>query len=71
LVASAVVASAEAAALTVGVIFDLEAGGGVSSIAYITVTILRFFGPTTFFVAEGASFFCKSFVSSGPVDLAA
>jgi hypothetical protein len=30
------------------------------------VTILRFFGPTAFFAAEGSSFFYKSFVSCGP-----
>jgi hypothetical protein len=46
--------------------FDAEAGGGVSSMACITVTILHFFGPTAFFAAEGSSFFCKSFVSCGP-----
>ena len=35
--------------------------------ACITLTILRFFCPSTFyFVAEGCSFFYKNFVSSGP-----
>jgi hypothetical protein len=73
-VASAVAASAGEASTAAttsvaGVIFDAEAGGGVSSIACITVTILRFFGPTTFFPAEGSSFFCKSFVSCGPSGL--
>jgi hypothetical protein len=62
--ASVGAASIEAAASAAGVIFDPEAGGGVSSIASITVTILHFFGPTTFFAAEGVSF-CKSFISSG------
>jgi uncharacterized membrane protein len=52
--------------LAAGVIFDAEAGGGVSSIACITVTILWFLGPTAFFVAEGSSFLYKSFVSCGP-----
>jgi hypothetical protein len=33
----------------------------------MTLTILHFFRPSAFFfVAEGSSFFCKSFVSSGP-----
>jgi hypothetical protein len=41
----------------------------VSSIACITVIILRFFGPTAFFAAEGSSFFCKSFVSCDPSGL--
>jgi hypothetical protein len=66
LVASAVTASAEAATSAAGVIFYAEAGGGVSSMACITVTILFLFGPTAFFAAEGSSFFCKSFVSCGP-----
>jgi hypothetical protein len=35
--------------------------------ACITLTILRFFCPSTFSIAaEGCSFFCKNFVSSGP-----
>jgi hypothetical protein len=63
LVALAVAASAA------GVIFYAETGGGVSSMACITVTILRFFGLADFFVAEGSSFFCKSFVSCGPSGL--
>jgi hypothetical protein len=57
LVALVVASSAEAAASAAGVIFDAEAGSGVSSMACITVTILRFFGPTAFFAAEGSSFF--------------
>jgi hypothetical protein len=69
--ASAVPASAVAATLAVGAIFDAEAHGGVFSIACITVIILRFFGSTAFFSVEGLSFFCKSFVSCGPEDLAA
>jgi hypothetical protein len=63
LVASKVATSAA------GVIFDAEAGGGVSSMACITVIILRFFGPTAFFAAEGSSFFYKSFISCGPSGL--
>jgi hypothetical protein len=65
LVASAVAASAEVAASASSVIFYAEAGGGVSSMACITVTIIRFFGPTAFFAAEGSSFFYKSFVRRG------
>jgi hypothetical protein len=71
LVASAIAASAEAATSAAGVIFYAEASGGVSTMACITVTILHFFGPTAFFTAEGSSFFCKSFVSCGPEELAA
>src|SRR5688500_8641246 len=52
LVASAAAASAEVSASAAGVIFDAEAGDGVSSIACITVIILCFLGPTAFFVAE-------------------
>jgi hypothetical protein len=66
LVASAVAASAKAATSATGVIFYAEAGGGISLIACITVTILRFFDPTAFFATEGSSFFCKIFVSCGP-----
>jgi hypothetical protein len=79
LVASTVVASAvavsvgaastEAATSAAGVIFYAEVGGGVSSIACITVIFLRLFGPTAFFAAEGSSFFCKSFISYGPSGL--
>jgi hypothetical protein len=65
-VALAGVASVAVATSAAVVIFDAEAGGGVSSIAYITVIILRFFGPAAFFVAEASSFFCKSLVSCGP-----
>jgi hypothetical protein len=58
LVSSAVVASAIAASVVAtsaaAVVFDDEAGGGVSSIACIT---------------EGSSFFCKSFASCGPSGL--
>jgi hypothetical protein len=42
---AALVAVATSAA---GVIFDTEASGGVSSIASITVIILRLFGPADF-----------------------
>jgi hypothetical protein len=62
LAASVVVAaSAETFASAVA-----EADGAVHSMASITVPILRFFCPTTFFVVEGLSFFCKSFVISSP-----
>jgi hypothetical protein len=64
--ASALVASAVAATSTVGTIFDVETHSDVFSIACITVIILRFFGSTAFFVAEGLSFFSKSIVSCGP-----
>ena len=61
-------ASVAAVSSVAGVIFVAEAGGGVSSIASITVIILHFFGPADFFTAEG-SFFCKSFVRCGPSGL--
>jgi hypothetical protein len=70
-VLSRLVASAVASAFTRGVILDAEVDGGVRSMSCNRVTILRFFCPSAFFVAEGSSFFCKSFVSSGPRDLAA
>jgi hypothetical protein len=47
-VASVVVALSTASA------FEAEAAGGVPSITYVTVTILRFFGPVAFFVIEGS-----------------
>jgi hypothetical protein len=52
LVASAAPASAEVSASAAGVIFDAEAGGSVSSIACITVTILRFLSPTALFLTH-------------------
>jgi hypothetical protein len=58
--------SAVASALAVGTILDAETDGGVFSMACITLPILRFFSPSAFFVAEGSSFFYKSFISSGP-----
>jgi hypothetical protein len=71
LVASAAAASAEVTALAAGVIFDAEAGSGVSSMACIIVIILCFLGPTAFFVAEGSSFFCKASLDVVPEDLTA
>jgi hypothetical protein len=50
--ASAGAASAVAAPSTAGVIFDAEAGSGVSSMASITVIILCLFGPADFLAAE-------------------
>jgi hypothetical protein len=71
--ASVVVASVGTAlivvALSIAGVFDAEAGGGVSSIASITVIILHFFGPADFFAAEGSFSFCKSFVRCGPSGL--
>ena len=66
LVASAASASVEVTTSAVGVIFDAKVGGGVSSMACITVIILHFLGPSAFFVTEGSSFFYKSFISCGP-----
>jgi hypothetical protein len=71
--ASAIAASAGAAsvdaALSIAGAFYAEAGGGVSSMASVTVIILCFFGLADFFVAEGSFFFCKSFVRCGPSGL--
>jgi hypothetical protein len=75
---SAVAASAAAAsarAILVAVVlsttgaFGAEACGGVPSITYVTVTILRFFGPVAFFIIEGSFSFSKSFVRCGPSGL--
>jgi hypothetical protein len=59
--ASAVAASAGAASMAVALstagAFEAEAGHGVSSIASVTVIILRFFGPAAFFAIEGSFFF--------------
>jgi hypothetical protein len=56
--ASASAASAGTASVAVvlstTVVFEAEAVGGVLSITYVTVTILHFFGPVTFFVGEGS-----------------
>jgi hypothetical protein len=52
-----VFASAVVSALVVGAILDAETGGGVFSMACITLPILRFFSPSAFFVAEGSPFF--------------
>jgi hypothetical protein len=49
--------SAVASALAVGAILDVETSGDVFSMACITLPILRFFSPSTFFVAEDSSFF--------------
>jgi ABC-type proline/glycine betaine transport system permease subunit len=64
-------ASVVALPLAIGVIFYAKADGGVCSMASITVPILRLFFPSTFCVAEGSTFFCKSFVSLVLEDLAA
>jgi hypothetical protein len=62
-------ASVAASTSAAGVIFVAEAGGGVSSMASITVIILRLFGPADFFTAERSFFFYKSFVRCGPSGL--
>jgi hypothetical protein len=67
--ASAVAASAGAASVAAASVFYAEAGGGVSSMASITVIILRSFGPAVFFAAESSPFLCKSFVRCGPSGL--
>jgi hypothetical protein len=58
--ASAVAASASAASIAIALsttgAFEAEAGRGVPSIAYVTVIILRFFGPAAFFAIEGSFF---------------
>jgi hypothetical protein len=62
-------ASIAIATSAAGVIFVAKAYDGVSSIASITVIILRLFGLADFFAAEGSFFFCKSFVRCGPSGL--
>jgi hypothetical protein len=49
--------------------FGAEADGGVSSIASMTVIILRLFGSAGFSATEGSFFFYKSFISPGPSGL--
>ena len=48
---------ASAGAASAAADFGAEADGGVSSIASITVIILRFFGSAGFSAAEGSFFF--------------
>jgi hypothetical protein len=59
--ASAAAASAGTASVAIVLsttgAFEAEVVGGVLSITSDTVTILRFFGPVTFFVIEGSSSF--------------
>jgi hypothetical protein len=63
----AALAAASALALAAVLILLAEAKGGVRSMAYITLTIHRFFCPSAFsFAADGCSFFCKNFDSSDP-----
>ena len=52
--AASVGAASVAVALSTAGAFEVEAGGGVPSITSVTVIILRFFGPATFFVIEGS-----------------
>jgi hypothetical protein len=68
--ASVGAASAAAAPSTAGVIFDAEAGGGVSSMASITVIILRFFGLADFVAAESSPSSVKASSDVASVDLA-
>jgi hypothetical protein len=71
---SAVAASAGATSVAVALLtagaFDVEASGGVSSMASVTVIILRFFGPADFFVAEAPSSSIKASSDVASVDLA-
>jgi hypothetical protein len=81
LVSSAVVASAvttsvgaastEAATSAAGVVFDAEAGGGVSSIASITVTILRLLAQPPSSLPKVPPSSVKASSDAAPVDLAA
>jgi hypothetical protein len=66
--AAALEVEASAGAASAAIVFGAEADGGVSSIASMTVIILHFFSSAGFSAAEG-SFFCKSFISSGPSEL--
>jgi hypothetical protein len=59
-VATSVGAALVAVALSTAGVFDAEAGGGVSSMASVTVIILHFFGPADFFALSDVA----------PVDLA-
>ena len=73
--ASVVVASVGAASVAVAtsaasVIFDAEAGGGVSSIASITVIILRLLAQQTSSLPKAPSSSVKASSDAAPVDLA-
>jgi hypothetical protein len=57
-------------ALAVDAILDAEAGGGVFSMACITLPILRFFNPSTFLDAEAGGGVFSSSVTFGYGDLA-
>jgi hypothetical protein len=75
-VASAVVASVGAASVVAatsaaGVVFDAEAGGGVSSIACITVTIFCFFAQPPSSLSKARPSFVKALSFLVPGDLAA
>jgi hypothetical protein len=52
--AASVGAASVAIALSTAGAFEAETGGGVPSITYVTVIILRFFGPAACFVIEGS-----------------
>jgi hypothetical protein len=52
--ATSVGAASVAVALSTSDAFEAEAAGGVPSITYVTVIILRFFGPVAFFVIGGS-----------------
>jgi hypothetical protein len=56
-VAASVGTASVAIALSTAGAFEAEAGHGVSSIASVTVIILRFFGLAAFFAIEGSFFF--------------
>jgi hypothetical protein len=73
--ASAVAALVGAASVAVAtsaasVIFDAEAGGGVSSIASITVIILRLLAQQTSSLPKAPSSSVKASSDAAPVDLA-
>jgi hypothetical protein len=68
-VASAAAASeveASAGATSAAAVFGAKADGDVSSMASMTVIILRIFGSAGFSATKGSFFFCKSFISSDP-----
>jgi hypothetical protein len=69
LAAAASKVEASAGAASAAAVFSAEADGGVSSIASMTVIILRFFSSAGFSATEGSFFFCKSFISFGPSGL--
>jgi hypothetical protein len=69
-IAASVGAASVAAALSTAGAFDAEVGGGVSSMASVTVIILRFLAQQTSSLPRAPSSSVKASSDVAPVDLA-